>query len=107
MAHAVDLLVDHCVFFDVGIRLRDIGFGLVIIVIADKIFDGVIGEKTFHLAVKLRRQRFVGRENEGRALRFLNDLRHGKGFAGAGHAEQNLIALLLLIPRRSPAIACG
>ena len=92
MAHAVDLLVDHRVFFDIGVGLRDIGFGLVIIVIADEIFDGVIGEKRFHFPIQLRRQCFVGRENQRGSLQSLDHMRDGKSLARTRDAEQNLIA---------------
>ena len=44
-AHPIDLVVDGQVLFDVGIGAGDIGFGLVVIVIGDKIFDGIVGKK--------------------------------------------------------------
>jgi hypothetical protein len=45
MAHAVDLLVDRGILLDIGVGARDIGFGLVVIVIADEIFDRVVRKK--------------------------------------------------------------
>ena len=99
MAHPVDLLVDGRFLLDEGIGARHIGFGLVVIVIADEIFHRIVGEKAFELAVKLRRQRLVGRENEGGALGAGNHLRHGEGFARTGDAEQHLIAVLRLNTR--------
>ncbi len=91
VAHAVDLLVDGAVFFDEGVGAWDVGFGLVVIVIGDEIFDGVVWEELFHLAVELRRQGFVGGKNERRALGLFDDLRHGEGLAGASDAEKNLV----------------
>src|ERR1700733_4396997 len=46
-AHAqlVELIVDGGFFFDVGVTGRNVSFGLVIIVIADEIFDGIVGKK--------------------------------------------------------------
>jgi len=44
-AKAVDVLVNHGVFFDVYIALRNVGLGLVIVVVADEIVDGVRGKK--------------------------------------------------------------
>ena len=94
VAHAVDLLVDRGFLLDVGVRARHIGFGLVVVVIGDEVFDGVVGEEALELAVELRRQRLVGREDQRRALRRLDDLGHGEGLAGAGDAEQHLVALV-------------
>ena len=92
--HAVDLLVDRGILLDIGVGARDIGFRLVVIVIADEIFDGVVGKETPELAVELCRQRLVGREDQGRALRLLDHLRHREGLARTGHAEQHLGAVV-------------
>ena len=94
VAHAVDLLVDRAFLLDEGVRARHVGFGLVIVVIGDEILDRVVGEERLELAVELRRQRLVRREDERRALRLLDDLRHREGLARAGDAEQHLVALL-------------
>ncbi len=94
VAHAVDLLVDRAFLLDEGVRARHVGFGLVVVVIGDEILDRVVGEERLELAVELRRQRLVGREDEGRALRLLDHLGHGEGLARAGDAEQHLVALV-------------
>ncbi len=94
VAHAVDLLVDRGILLDIGVGARDIGFRLVVVVIGDEILDGVVGKETLELAVELRRQRLVGREDQRRALRRFDHLGHGEGFAGAGDAEQNLGAVV-------------
>ena len=46
-AHAelIELIVDGGFFFDVGVARRDVGFGLVVVVVADEIFDGVRREE--------------------------------------------------------------
>ena len=90
VAHAVDLLVDGGVLLDVGVGPRHIGLGLVVVVVADKILDRVVGEETLELAIELRGQRLVRRQDEGGALRGLDHLGHGVGLAGAGDAEQHL-----------------
>ena len=95
MAHPVDLLVDARFLLDIGVRPRHIGLGLVVVVIADEIFDRVVREEPLHLAIELRRQRFIGRQNQRRALHVLDDMRHGEGLARAGHAEQHLAALVV------------
>ena len=94
MAHAVDLLVDRGILLDIGVGARDIGFRLVVIVIADEIFDRVVGKEALELAVELRRQRLVRRQDQRRALRLLDHLRHGESLARAGDAEQHLAAVV-------------
>ena len=94
MAHAVDLLVHRRILLDIGVGARDIGLGLVVVVIGDEILDRVVREEALELAIELGGQRLVGREHERRALRRLDHLGHGEGLARAGDAEQHLVALM-------------
>ena len=55
MAHTVDLLVDRGILLDIGVGARDIRFRLIIVVIRDEIFDGVVREEILELAVELCR----------------------------------------------------
>ena len=96
MAHAVDLLVDRGLLLDIGVGARHIGFGLVIVVVRDEIFHRVVGKEAPELAIELRRERLVRREDQRGALRRLDHLRHGEGFARAGDAEQHLVAVVAL-----------
>ena len=98
VAHAVDLLVDRGVFFDVGVGARHIGLGLVIVVVRDEIIHRIVRKKALHLAVELRRQGLVGGEDQGRPRHRLSDVGHGKRLARAGDPEQDLIALAVLQP---------
>ncbi len=100
MAHAVDLLVDGGFLLDIGVGARDVGLGLVVVVIGDEILHRVVGEERAELAIELRRQGLVGGEDEGGALGLLDHMRHGEGFSRAGDAEQHLVALARLRPRR-------
>ena len=59
VAHAVDGLV-HRFLLDVGVGARHVGFGLVVIVVADEIFDGVVGEEALELPVQLGGEDLVG-----------------------------------------------
>ena len=93
MAHAVDLLVHRGILFDIGVGARDIGFRLVVVVIGNEILHRVLGEEVLHLGVELGGQRFVGRQDQRRALHDLDHLGHGEGLARAGDAEQHLVAL--------------
>ncbi len=96
VAHAVDLLVDRGFLLDIGVGARDVGFRLVVVVVADEVFDCVVGKEALELAVELRGERLVGRQHQRRALRRLDHLRHGEGLARAGDAEQHLGAVAAL-----------
>jgi hypothetical protein len=93
VAHAVDLLVDRGFLLDERIGARHISFRLVIIVVGDEIFDRVFREEVLELGIELGGQRLVRREDDRGALRRLDHLGHGEGFARAGDAEQHLAAL--------------
>ncbi len=88
--HPVDLLVDEGVLLDVGIGRRDIGFGLVVVVIADEVFDGIVRQEALQLCVQLRREGLVRREDQRRSLRGSDDVGHREGLARAGDAQQHL-----------------
>jgi hypothetical protein len=95
VAHAVDLLVDRAFLLDIGVGSRDIGLGLVIIVIGDEIFHRIVGEQRPHLAIELRRQRLVRREDQCRPLDLADHMRGGEGLARPGDAEQHLVAFAI------------
>ncbi len=88
---AVDLLVDRGVFFDVDVALGDVGFRLVVVVVADEVVDGVVGEELLEFAVELGGQRLVVRHHQRGPLLLLDDVGHGEGLAGAGHAHEHLV----------------
>ena len=90
-AQAVDLVVDLRLFFDKEIVARHVRFRLVIIVVADEIGDGIVGEEFAELAVKLGGQGLVVRQDQRRPLRLLDHVGDGVGLAGAGGAEQGLV----------------
>ena len=93
MAQHVDLLVDRGGLGDVGIRDRHIGLGLVIVVVGDEIFNGIVGEKFPQLIAKLGRQGLVVGQHQGGSARAGDHIGDRKGFAGAGGAQQGLVAL--------------
>ena len=92
-AEALDLVVDAGVLFNVGVGAGDVGFGLVVVEVGDEVFDGVFGEEVLELGVELGRQRFVVAHDERRFADLLDDVGHGEGFAGAGNAEEGLVAV--------------
>ncbi len=92
----VDLVVDRGVLLDVGVAARDVGLGLVVVVVADEVLDPVVGEELAHLLCELRGQRLVRREDQGRALGLLDGPGDGGRLARAGDAEQRLEPLPLV-----------
>ena len=65
----LDLLVDRGVLLDVDVALGDVGFGLVVVVIADEVADGVVREELLELGVELGGERLVVRHHQRRACR--------------------------------------
>ena len=90
-AHLLDVLVDRAVLLDEQVALRHVGLGLVVVVIADEVLDGVLRKEVAELAVQLRRQRLVGREHDGRPAHAGDDVGHREGLARARHAQQGLV----------------
>ena len=82
----VQLLVDVGVLLDVGVGPGDVGLGLVVVVVADEVLDGVAGEELLELGGELRRKRLVVSDYDGGALQALDGAGHGEGLAAAGHA---------------------
>ena len=91
MTHLVDFFVNRGVLLHIGIALGDVGFGLVVIVITDEVADRVVREEFLEFIVELGRQGFIGRHHQRRSVQPRNDMRHGKGFARTGHAQQHLM----------------
>ena len=89
-AQAVDLLVDRGVLFDVQVLARNVGLGLVVVVVGDEILHRVFGEEILELAVELGGQGLVVGDDQGGQLGLLDDLGHGEGLAGAGDPLQGL-----------------
>ena len=104
----VDLVVDLGFLLDVGVRLRDVGLGLVVVVVGDEVLDPVLREEPLELLVELRGERLVVREDERGAVERLDDLRHRERLPRAGDAEEDLVLLPLpeargRAPRSPPA----
>ena len=108
VAHLVDLVVDRRVLLDVRVGRRDVGLGLVVVVVADEVADGVVGEERPELVVELRRERLVGRDDQRRPVHRGDHVRHGERLAAAGDAEQHLMRRTgVHALASSAAIACG
>jgi hypothetical protein len=90
-SHAIDLVVDRRFLLDVGVARRHVGFGLVIVVIADEVLDGVSREEAPELLKELRRKRLVVRHHERWPVHAGDGLGHRVGLARPGDAEQHLV----------------
>ena len=55
----LDLVVDRGVLLDVGVGLRDVGLGLVVVVVGDEVLDGVVRQQLAELVGELGGQRLV------------------------------------------------
>ena len=89
----LDLLVQRGVLLDVGVRLRDVRLGLVVVVVRDEVLDRVVRQQLTELVRQLGRQRLVRREDERRALHLLDEPRRRRALAGTGGAEQDDVRL--------------
>ena len=92
VAELLDLLVDGGVLLYVRVRLRNVGLGLVVVVVAHEVHDGVVGEELAHLARDLRRERLVGLHDERGLLHRLDGLCHREGLAAPRDAQKRLVA---------------
>jgi hypothetical protein len=95
VAHAIDLVVDDRVLVDVRVARRDVGLGLVVVVVADEVLDRVLREQLLHLAVELRGERLVRRHDERRLAVLRDHVADGERLAGARDAEEHLVLLAL------------
>ncbi len=92
----LDLLVDRGVLLDVGVGLRDVGLGLVVVVVADEVLDRVVGQQLAELVGQLGGQRLVRRHDQRRSLHLLDQPGGGRALARAGRAEQDDVGLAVL-----------
>ena len=81
VAQLVDVVVDRGVLLDEGVGLREVGLGLIVIVVGNEIFDGVVGEKPLEFVVELRREGLVVRDDQGRQLQTLDNICDAEGLA--------------------------
>ena len=88
VAQAVDLVVDRGVLLDVEVLRRDVGLGLVVVVVADEVLDLVLGEELAELVAELRGERLVVGDHQRRALDPLDHPGHRERLPGPGRAEQ-------------------
>ena len=83
------------ILLDVDVALRDVGLGLVVIVVADEVLDGVFREELLELLIELGGQGLVVRDQQDRLVELRDHVGHREGLAAAGHAHQRLESLAL------------
>src|SRR5947207_3303541 len=72
-------------------RTRNVRLGLVVVVVAHEVTDGIIGKERPELGVELRRERLVGRDHERRLVDLRDHVRDRERLAAAGDAEEDLM----------------
>ena len=78
MAQSLDLVIDRGVLFDEGVRLGDVGLGLVVVVVGDEVLDGVARQQLAELGRELGGERLVRLEHERGALQLFDQPSRGR-----------------------------
>ena len=102
VTHPVDLVVDEGVFLDIGVRLRDVGLRLVVVVVRDEVLGGVLREERLELAVELGGQRLVRRDDEGGPLEPGDDVGQGERLSAPRDPEEHRVRLAVGEHPREP-----
>ncbi len=92
----VYLVVDGEVFLYVCIGGWQVGLRLIIVVVGNVVFYGVLREESLHLLIELCGKRLVVAQDKGRLAHVGYDVGHGEGLARTGYAQQHLCRLALL-----------
>jgi hypothetical protein len=87
----LDLGVDRGILLDVGVGLRDVRLGLVVVVVADEVLDGVVRQHLAQLVGQLRRQGLVRRHDQGGPLEPFDQPRGRGRLARAGRAQEDVV----------------
>jgi hypothetical protein len=90
VAQFVDLVVDRRVLLDVGVGGRQVGLGLVVVVIRHKVLDRVVREEFLELARQLGRERLVVGDHQRGPVHGGDRRGDRERLAAAGHPEEDL-----------------
>ena len=89
-AQLLDIGINRKVFFNISVSRRNESLRLVVVVIGDEIFHGILREERLELAIELRRQGLVVAQDERRPVELRQHIGNSEGLARAGHPEQCL-----------------
>ena len=64
-AETIEVVVDRGILLDIRVGARDVGLGLVVVVVAHEVLDRIVGEELAELAVELRGEGLVVGDDEG------------------------------------------
>ena len=87
----VDVVVDGRVLLNIRIGRGNIGFRLIIVVVADEIFNGVFRKQRTEFIVKLCCQGLVRGKHQRGPVDLSDDVGHGEGLPRSGNTKQDLI----------------
>jgi len=93
VAQALDLVVNGGVLLNEGVRLGDVGLGLVVVVVGHEVLHRIVRQQLAELGGHLGGQGLIGLQNEGGALEPLHQPGGGGGLAGAGGPQQDNVLL--------------
>lgn len=93
MPQPFDLGVDGRVLLDEGVGLRDVRFGLVVVVVGDEVLDRVVRHELAELVRELSRERLVVREDESGALHLLDEPCGRRRFSRTRRPQQHDVRL--------------
>ena len=90
---SLDLFINRRVLLDISVGARNVRFRLIVIEVADEILDRVARKELFELRVKLRRERFVVRDDKRRPVQLANDICGRESLSRARDPQQRLMAI--------------
>ena len=91
--HLVNVFVDRGIFLDIGVGTRYIGFGLVIVIVGNKILNRIVRKEIPQFRVKLCCQCLVVSQHQARFPGLSNHIGHSECLAAASRPQQRLIQL--------------
>ena len=93
VAQPFDFVVDRGVLLDERVRLRHIGFRLVVVVVGDEVLDSIVGQQLSEFVGQLCGQGLVRRHDQRRSLHLFDEPCRRRRLARAGGTEEDDVAL--------------
>ena len=90
-AQLVDLLVDIGILLDVRVRSGEVRLGLVVVIVGDIVFNGVMRKELAKLGIELRGQGLVVHQHKRRSLHPFHHLGDGIGLTSTRRTQQSLV----------------